>query len=124
MFIYHQFVVRGTSNSFMRCRSTGIGSTESYMSTGHCPGEHISNNGQFRIAKFSQMVQVDCCEGHLHNDSPVYFALFAKFSQMRQVDCFWRLGCPKKTLSREAIPVQMSCCFRRREGRGEGSTPF
>ena len=86
-------------HSFMRCRGTGIGSTESI---------NVQVNTLMFTETFPTMVNLELPNFHkwsrliVARDTftmipPVYFELFAKFSQMCQVDCCWRLGCPKKT---------------------------
>ena len=100
MFIYCQFVVRGTSNR-----------VQFYEMPGHRHRINRVINVQVNTLfteTFPTMVNLELPNFHkwsrliVARDTftmipPVYFALFAKFSQMFQVDCCWRLGCPKKT---------------------------
>ena len=64
VYIYRQFVVRGTSNRVQFYEMPGHRHRINrviYVQVNTLFTETFPTKGQFRIAKFSQMVQVDCC---------------------------------------------------------------
>ena len=100
MFIYRQFVVRGTSNRVQFYEMPGHRHRINrviYVQVNTLFTETFPTMVNLELPNFHKWSRLIVARDTFTMISPVYFESFAKFSQMCQVDCCWRLGCPKKT---------------------------
>merc|ERR1711942_346907 len=98
MYIYRQFVVRGTSNRVQFYEMPGPRINRViYVQVNTLFTETFPTMVNLELPNFHKWSRLIVAKDTFTMIPPVYFELFAKFSQMCQVDCCWRLGCPKKT---------------------------